>query len=106
MMSDESPSTGTAASEGYAPVRFRKMPVEIEAVFFNGTVECASAIIDWILAGGHTARWHDDPFIAIDTLEGTMRAVPGDYVIRGVQGEFYPCKPDIFNATYEAATDG
>jgi len=35
------------------------------------------------------------------TLEGTMNASPGDYVIRGVQGEFYPCKPDVFEATYE-----
>ena len=38
--------------------------------------------------------------IAIDTLEGTMYANPGDYIIRGVQGEFYPCKPDIFDQTY------
>lgn len=40
------------------------------------------------------------PYLAIDTLEGTMRADVGDWVIRGVQGEFYPCKPDIFEATY------
>ena len=39
--------------------------------------------------------------IAIDTLEGTMRVDYGDYIIKGVQGEFYPCKPDIFLATYE-----
>ena len=40
-------------------------------------------------------------FIEIATLEGTTSAAPGDYIIRGVQGEFYPCKPDIFEATYE-----
>lgn len=40
-------------------------------------------------------------FIVIPTLEGSMRALPGDYIIRGVQGEFYPCKPDIFEQTYE-----
>ena len=42
-----------------------------------------------------------DADIAIRTLEGEMRAIPGDWIIRGVQGEFYPCKPDIFAATYE-----
>ena len=40
--------------------------------------------------------------VLIDTLEGTMRANPGDWIIRGVKGEFYPCKSDIFEATYEA----
>ncbi len=39
----------------------------------------------------------------IITLEGTMEAVPGDWIIKGVKGEFYPCKPDIFAATYEPA---
>ena len=39
--------------------------------------------------------------VFIYTLEGTMAAVPGDWIIRGVQGEFYPCKPDIFDATYD-----
>jgi hypothetical protein len=39
--------------------------------------------------------------VLIDTLEGTMTASPGDFVVRGVQGEFYPCKPDIFAATYD-----
>ncbi|MFP8960023.1 hypothetical protein ACLIYP_05540 [Streptomyces nanhaiensis] len=43
------------------------------------------------------------PIMLINTLEGTMSASPGDYVIRGVQGEIYPCKPDIFEATYEPA---
>ena len=40
-------------------------------------------------------------YIEIDTLEGTMRANLGDFIIKGVQGEFYPCKPDIFEQTYE-----
>jgi len=45
------------------------------------------------------------PHALIPTLEGTMRADVGDYIIRGVQGEFYPCKPDIFEATYEPVED-
>ena len=43
--------------------------------------------------------------ILINTLEGVMRAMPGDYIIKGVQGEFYPCKPDIFEATYEVVNE-
>ena len=84
------------------PRRFRKKPVVIEAVRFDGTPS-ASGIIDWVLAGGGTARYHDDPAIVIDTMEGSMRADDGDWIIRGVQGEFYPCKPSIFEATYEPA---
>jgi hypothetical protein len=59
-----------------------------------------------------TGRWtgsknegdDDDPSrpVFIQTLEGTMEARPGDWIIKGVQGEFHPCKPDIFEATYEA----
>jgi hypothetical protein len=44
---------------------------------------------------------YDSAIIVIDTLEGAMGVTPGDWVIKGVQGEFYPCKPDIFDATYE-----
>lgn len=88
--------------------QYRKKPVVIEAVRFDGAPS-ATGIIDWVLAGGGTARYHDGashragPFINIDTMEGTMRADDGDWVIRGVKGEFYPCKPDIFAATYEPA---
>ena len=45
-----------------------------------------------------------DPFILIPTLEGDMRANMGDWIIKGIKGEVYPCKPDIFEATYERAT--
>lgn len=87
--------------------RFRKKPVEIEAVQWDGTAKGSTPIIDWILAGGGTARYScADPTcdlhtLAIDTLEGTMHASAGDWIIRGVRGESYPCKPDIFAATYE-----
>jgi hypothetical protein len=85
-------------------MRYRKKPVVIDAVQWDGTAEGAIPIIDWILRCDATARYDDDPAaIYIDTLEGTMRADIGDWVIRGVGGEFYPCKPDIFDATYELA---
>lgn len=87
--------------------RYRKKPVEIEAMQWNGTAAGATPIINWVLSQGGTARYDDassehGEHIAIDTLEGTMRAVVGDFIIRGVQGEFYPCKPDIFEQTYDA----
>lgn len=90
--------------------QYRKKPVVIEAVQFTGIPPDgtnATPIIDWILSeGDRAARFEvdvatDEAFINIDTLEGTMRASVGDWIIRGVQGEFYPCKPDIFDATYE-----
>jgi hypothetical protein len=56
----------------------------------------------WIESNGGTALIpFAEPCLYIETLEGRMRADLGDYVIRGVKGEFYPCKPDIFEATYE-----
>ena len=93
-----------------APQRFRKKPVEIEAQQYTDA-ESGSEIIQRILDAGGSASLHcvdpDQPdhgghTIRIRTLEGDMHAALGDWVIRGVQGEFYPCKPDIFAATYEA----
>lgn len=59
--------------------------------------------------GGDTIRVNyedkDNPYLKIETLEGIMKASVGDYIIKGVNGEFYPCKPDIFEKTYERVTD-
>ncbi len=86
--------------------RYRKKPVEIEAAQFDGTKESANQILAWIGSNEENARRaHNakpEAGLVIVTLEGDMRAKPGDWIIRGVQGEFYPCKPDIFDATYEA----
>jgi hypothetical protein len=61
-------------------------------------------VAQWITEnGGWVSMPFADPWLIIRTLEGDMRAEIGDYVIRGVKGEFYPCKPDIFAATYEPA---
>ena len=95
------------------PQRYRKKPVEIEAVqmrVIDGW-ESVLALAEW--CGGQAFRDTTSPeqmaktyywAIQIPTLEGTMRATNLDYVIRGVQGEFYPCKPDIFEATYEVVS--
>lgn len=119
----ESPDFVCVECEGgpMNPKKFRKKPVTIEAMRWDGSAEGATPIIDWVLDGGGTARYSDPQpetrmkgkvvreavpaLLSIDTLEGVMRAIPGDWIIRGVQGEFYPCKPDIFAATYEPAEE-
>lgn len=97
------------------PARYRKKPVEVEAMQWDGTAEGATPIIDWILANDGTATYTcsnpdrcsknsgDAPhWIAIPTLEGVMNVSLHDYVIRGTRGEFYPCKPGPFGDTFEA----
>lgn len=83
-------------------MRYRKKPVVIEAKQL--TPNSMFEILEWIQAnGGEAEPFNEDIALFIDTLEGTMRANEGDWIIRGVHGEFYPCKPDIFTATYERA---
>lgn len=75
--------------------KFRKKPVVIEAVQFLGD-ENLQEIIEWM---GDVITMGD--FMRILTLEGEMTAQRSDWIIKGVKGEFYPCKPDIFEVTYE-----
>lgn len=80
--------------------RYRKKPVEVEAVWFDGIN--GAAVSEW--CGGQIATIDTlgvPRTIAIPTLEGEMLANLGDYIIRGVEGEFYPCRADIFHQTYE-----
>lgn len=114
------------------PTRWVKKPCEIEAMQWTDPV-VGHAICGWMEANGYPAllgnalypddlraagHRHDaepptaghwirpgDGALMIRTLEGDMRVSPDDYVIHGVAGEFYPCKPDIFTATYDEATD-
>lgn len=79
---------------------YRKKPTEVTAIQYTGKNDLAVA--DFVGDSGHVLALSPDWLI--HTLEGDMRASPGDFIIRGVAGEFYPCKPDIFAATYEAAT--
>ena len=89
---------------------YRKKPVDIEAMLFDGTGSSATPIIGWALREGATIQFYcggevpcvdGEHVLRIDTLEGTMTAAPGDYIIKGVQGEFYPCRGDIFKMTYD-----
>lgn len=100
-------------------MKFRKKPVVIDAVkvvyaekLGGGRLDCSpfSEMTDWLVAAAEsgvltesTKGARDYAVLNIKTLEGTMEATPGDWIIRGVKGELYPCKPDIFELTYEPA---
>lgn len=81
-------------------MKFRKKPVVIEAVQFakDSFQECCDFIGEHNLNDGTS---EDEGYIGIITLEGDHNARYGDWIIKGVNGEFYPCKPDIFGKTYE-----
>jgi hypothetical protein len=89
-------------------MKFRKKPVVIEA--HQITAETIAILRDWINAerppfdDQAIVGAHGDT-ISIPTLEGRMAGHVGDWIIRGVKGEFYPCKPDIFAATYQPADE-
>ncbi|MCM0648641.1 hypothetical protein NBE98_09670 [Clostridium swellfunianum] len=78
--------------------KYRKKPVIIASVQFDGT----DASVEWLLPqlkSGEIGRATNKLYIK--TLEGIMTADKGDYIIKGVNEEFYPCKPDVFEKTYE-----
>lgn len=79
---------------------FRKRPVVIEAVLWDGKLTTVEPLLTASSAPA-VEQELGDPALFITTLEGIMRAEVGDWIIRGVKGELYPCKPDIFDATYE-----
>lgn len=81
--------------------RFRKKPVEVEAVRYTG--RNATEIAAWMHPTELRQKFQGG--LLIPTLEGDMLADVGDWIIRGVQGEFYPCKPDMFEAVYEEVTE-
>ena len=84
--------------------KFRKRPVVIEAVQFDGTPLGAIKVFEHFnVPGGKFRPDHDlrTGTLLIPTLEGDHTASPNDWIIQGIKGEFYPCKPDIFAATYE-----
>lgn len=85
--------------------KFRKKPIVIEARQLSresGPELAAWCGGLWLSLYGRGDRGEDISHVSIQTLEGAMRADLGDWIIKGVKGEFYPCKPDIFAATHEA----
>ena len=83
-------------------MRYRKKPVVIEAVQWDGKLETITPLLAGSTCKTVGQNFTDDD-LEIETPEGTMTAHPGDWIIKGVKGELYPCKPDIFAETYEAA---
>ena len=94
--------------------QYRKKPIVIEAYQFHNRVCTPEDRPDWILEAVADKRIQFQPAndragvpfdrLMIPTLEGIMEAHPGDWIIKGIKGELYPCKPDIFSATYEAVS--
>lgn len=86
--------------------KYRKKPVVIEAVqFVPGDKEKEAELLAHLegSTGWRVTNELGMPAVEIETLEGKLRASPNDWIIKGVKGEYYPCKPDIFEATYERA---
>lgn len=81
--------------------KYVKKPIVIEAIQYTG--ENTEDVVNFITDRHCTIL--NDKRILINTLEGNIEASPNDYIIKGVKGEFYPCKPDIFKSTYDLVTD-
>lgn len=86
-------------------MKYRKKPVEIEAVEWTGANHLITET--FMKGSGAYIDYSERPLgvIKIPTLEGVMDARVGDFIIKGIKGEFYPCKPDIFKLTYELVTN-
>lgn len=85
-------------------MKYRKKPVVIEAVQWKKNMQVYEVI--QLLKGGYRKITRNpDGTLSIETLEGTMKANIDDYIIKGVNGEFYPVKPDIFEKTYEKVSE-
>lgn len=82
--------------------KFRKRPIVVEAVQWIDKDD-TNRLLNWLaFYEANIKGWvFHDTDVSIPTLEGTMKAMPGDWIIRGVNGEFYPCKPDVFEKSYE-----
>lgn len=83
-------------------MQYRKKPVVVSAIQYDGKWDTVQQMIK-TLGMEPPVTWHmrGRPYMEISTLEGVMKANVGDWIIRGIKGECYPCKPDIFECTYE-----
>lgn len=101
-MSDTQRTSDQCYESDDAIPQFRNKPVVIRALQVPPNPSECDQLMDWLVA--LCEEWVClENAIVIKTLEGDMRAEVGDWIIKGVKGEFYPCKPDIFEATYERA---
>lgn len=94
---------------------FRKKPVVIEAIQWDGSIESAQDVIRWSgnrigyrsesIGNPDESKRSKTVWLVVYTIEGNMQAQPNDWIIKGIKGELYPCKPDIFEATYEEVSN-
>ena len=82
-------------------MKYRKKPIVVEAMQYRMMLDLP-LLEQWL--GDRWIYFNDGPYVT--TLEGNMKVTLGDWIIKGMAGEFYPCKPDIFRQTYEAVDDG
>lgn len=83
-------------------MKYRKKPVVIEALQFLDNAQSIDSLSNFITDQDLRISYKEnEPKLLLNTLEGELQASVGDYIIKGVNGEFYPCKPDIFEKTYE-----
>jgi len=81
-------------------MKFRKRPLEVEAIQL--TKENRDEFLEWLETHKCPSTWYvAQQELGIYTLEGTLTVSDGDWVIKGIKGEFYPCKPDVFEETYD-----
>ena len=81
-------------------MKYRKKPIVIEAIHYRGRQD-KGLLTEFLHGGSRLLCVDEEGRLVIETLEGYHRITNGDYIIKGVKGEFYPCKPDIFEMTYE-----
>jgi hypothetical protein len=81
--------------------RARKKSVEVDTMVWDGTAQGTAAVLEWMAKDDATAMWSGGDWLSIYTLEGVIDASVGDVIIRGVEREFYPCKPGIYAKTYD-----
>jgi hypothetical protein len=90
-------------SDQNVPAQWRKIPTVVAAAKWDGSFTDFRDLQEW---AGESITYHDDAtgiYLLVATLEGNMRLPQGWWLIEGVEGEFYPCKPSVFAATYEEA---
>ena len=89
-------------------MKFRKKPVVIEAIQFDGTINSMleiEAVFPSLVSNNSNWKAHEVRFWKIWTLEGGLEVSKGDWIIKGIKGEFYPCKPDVFEMTYDCVDE-
>jgi hypothetical protein len=89
-------------ANGGDKMKFKTIPAEIEAIQFDGTSNSVFEMCDrWKKFGFVNVQRFDGTTLEIETLEGTHRASKGDWIVKGLLDEFYPCKPKAFEGKYE-----